>query len=61
MLLTFDNKVIFLKPEKRDILFEQIIEDIKIYPPSSDGAFEIKNKKNKEKYAVEFERVEQED
>ena len=61
MIITFDNKILLFKDETKEILFEQIIEAIKIYPPESKGVFDIKDKKAKVKFLVEFEKIDQED
>ena len=40
-------------------MFEQIIEELKVYPPNGQGILEVKDKKTKVKYLVEFEKPEQ--
>ena len=45
MFLTFDKKIFFYDIAKRQILYEQTIQDVKIKQPSEEGVFEIKDKK----------------
>ena len=59
MIVTFDNKIVFYRPDKRVIEWEQISEEIKIYDGS--GTRQLKDKKTKVKYCIDFDKGDQED